>query len=401
MSAMGERDFESGSDERERDPGLDERDLELGLAAVRHLSAEIGPRPPASEQEAEAASYISQQLEQLGIQTSVESFRSGRSFGPAYMIHFGLACLAGLVRKPYGWLIGMVAGVSALQESRFSSFGLARLTRWRRSRNVFATIEPAGAAVRTVCLMSHMDSSRSGLMFHPRVVPHLGRLVAAAGLAVGIQCLSPLLERWRPGCLLLTGARGMCWATLALIVERELNGEHVAGANDNASGVGACLAIASSIAREPLANTRVVVLVTGSEESGVLGARDFLRRHDTEGWLFLNFDGVSADAPLRVLSKEGGPLDAHAADPELISVAESVGREWSDLQAEPLRYGSGLPYDSTPVLAGGGRGMSIVNQRGPIPDYHWPSDTFGRVSNVTFARAARFGEALLRKLDLD
>ena len=51
----------------------------------------------------------------------------------------------------------------------------------------------------------------------------------------------------------------------------------------------------------------------------------FLASHDTDGWMFLNYDGVSAEASLRVLSKEGGPLGSVDADAELLQLAADVG----------------------------------------------------------------------------
>lgn len=204
-----------------------------------------------------------------------------------------------------------------------------------------------------------------------------------------------------PGARLLDrGSRLLLALGLGLVVERELFGEDVAGANDNASGVGACLALARSLAKSRLTRTRVVVLVTGSEESGTLGMRDFLERHDTRDWRFINFDGVGAKAPLRVLAREGGPLAALAADPGLLDLAAEIGREQPELVAPPLDHGSGLPYDSTPVLAAGGRAISVVNQGdGAIPDYHWPSDRMERISPEHFGRAVRFGRALLDRID--
>ena len=65
------------------------------------------------------------------------------------------------------------------------------------------------------------------------------------------------------------------------------------------------------------------------------------------------------------------PSFAPSADPFLAR---------SSFAALPLAGGSGLPYDSTPVLVSGGRAISIVNQDGAIPNYHWPSDSFSEIS---------------------
>lgn len=380
-------------------------EIEAGLGAIRHLSVGIGPRPPCSEAESRAAGYVATELRRMGLEPRTETFRSGRSFGPAQLLIFGLALAGSLLQRVRGLRTvghGLAAlGVyTAIREGRFSSHGPAWLLRNRESRNVFTTIPPRREASRTVCLVSHLDSSRSGLIFHPRVTPHLGTLVGAAGGAALLQPVAGPLERLRVLRPVVQVSRLLVALAVGLITERELRGEDVPAANDNASGVGACLALAHSLTRAPLDDTRVVILTTGSEESGPLGIRDFLSRHDTDGWIFINFDGVGADAPLRVLAREGGGLTPAEADPELLALAAAVGAADPDLGAPPLDYGSGLPYDSTPVLVADGRAISVVNQgEGAIPDYHWPSDRMDRISPEAFGRAVRFGRALLDRID--
>lgn len=376
-----------------------------GLSVIERLSVGIGPRPPGSAAETEAAGYVARELEKLDLIPEVETFRSGRSFGPTYLMVFGLALAGSLLQRLPGFrsaghaLAGLGA-YTAIQEGRFSRRGPAWLLRRRESRNVFATIEPEADASRTVCLVSHLDSSRSGLMFHPRVTPRLGTLIRAVGGAVLLQVVAGPLERIRWLRSAVWASRLLSFLAFTLVAEREIRGEDVPGANDNASGVGACLALARSLERTPLETTRVVILITGSEESGPLGIRDFLSRHDTDGWIFLNFDGVGADAPLRVLVREAGGLAPVNADPGLLAHAAAIGAVNPELAAPPLDLGSGLPYDATPVLAAGGRAISVVNQgEGAIPDYHWPTDRMDRISAETFDLALRFGRALLERID--
>lgn len=382
-----------------------------GIEAVRHLSEVIGPRPPCSGQERWAAEFVTSDLGELGLSSSIERFRSGRSFGPVQLATFLLA-LAGsrlqrIQRGRHRHAVRLAghasAGLAAFTAIRESRFQAGRVTGWlrrRESRNVAAKVESADDAELTACLVCHLDSSRSGLMFHPAITPILGNLVAATGLAVIMQTVSGPISRIR--CLRWAerAMRSLVWIAVGLIAEREVRGTDVAGANDNASGVGACLALAGVLADRPLKRTRVVLLFTGSEESGVLGMRHFLSRNDTSGWLFLNFDGVGSDAPLRVLSREGGPLGGVSADPELLELATDVGNDIPELNAMPLAHGSGLPYDATAVLAEGGRALSVVNQAdGAIPDYHWPSDRMDRFSAAAFERAVRFGHEMLLRID--
>jgi len=384
---------------------------------IRALSDGIGPRPPTSNREQVAAEVIAAELEELGLTVEIDEFDSQRSFGPTYLSIFGLALLAwplsGSSRmwaRAAGGVSGLGAAALGAAESSFLPRSPLNLLRKRRSRNVWTAMDPSGPGSEnssgnvlgkprhTICLVSHMDSSRSGWMFHPAVTPHLGKLVAGAGLAVMVNALGPLTGRFRLGRTLRRVARVLIAASATIILERELRGKDVPGANDNASGVAACLNLAEHFSRYPLESARLVILITGSEESGAIGMREFLRKHDTDGWLFVNFDGVSADAPLRVLSREDGPAGSKA-DPGMLGAAAEVGEEHPELQARPLRDGSGLPYDATPVLARGGRAITIVNQEGAIPDYHWPTDTADRVSEESFGRAVKFAVALVRKLD--
>ncbi len=56
----------------------------------------------------------------------------------------------------------------------------------------------------------------------------------------------------------------------------------VPGANDNLSAVGALLAVAEELTRDPLEGVHVVLVSTGSEESLMEGMRGFARRHFDE-----------------------------------------------------------------------------------------------------------------------
>ena len=113
-------------------------------------------------------------------------------------------------------------------------------------------------------------------------------------------------RRWRAAArrladrprILVAGARALVAVGAGTAAERELRGSDVPGANDNASGTAVCV----ELCREPrrAAARRApgsFVLLTGCEESGLLGAQAFLRARDTSGWLFLNFDNVGAGGP--------------------------------------------------------------------------------------------------------
>jgi Zn-dependent M28 family amino/carboxypeptidase len=152
--------------------------------------------------------------------------------------------------------------------------------------------------------------------------------------------------------------------------------------------------------RKPLTNTRLVVLMTGCEEAGLLGAMSFLDSHDTSGWLFLNFDNVGGDVPLHYLPREGF-VQKWNADPALQALAADVAGRRPELGLRRAEREIGLTYDATPVLARGGRALTLVaaGEDGVIPNYHWPTDTSANVSPAALDRALEVGRDLLTAID--
>lgn len=374
----------------------------LALDLTTLLASGIGPRRPGSSAELEAALAMRRLLVAHGLDVRLSSFSSRSSFGSFYGPLFAAAALAGLVPRRLKALragLSITPVIAGAREDRFGGRSIASRVFKRSSQNVVSTIEPSGPAQRTLCLVSHMDSSRSGWMFHPRVTPHLGTLVSLVGLSLGIQGMDPLLGGRPAGRGLVRAARLVCALAAGIVLERELRGVDVAGANDNASGAAVSVVLAGELASNPLQHTRVVLLITGSEESGVLGMRAFLRSIDTSEWVFLNFDGVGGRAPLRYLEREGGRLQSWPADERMLAVAARIAGERAEGELTPRDSGSGLPYDSTPVLAGGGRAMTLSVQGRSIPNYHAPTDTADQIDLESLERALSVGREMIAAID--
>jgi hypothetical protein len=365
------------------------------------LASQIGPRRPASRAERTAAEWLREQLREAGVDAKLEPFGAYSTFALPQSVPLVAALAAGPIARRHAALGGGMALLAlglAAAEDDLRLRPLSRLLARRRSQNLVATVEPHGAAKRTLCLVSHIDASRSGLLFHPAVAPRLRPLLAATSAALTAQAASPVLDRALPGRAALTIARAWLAGALALLAERELRGNDVPGANDNASGAALTAALAAEVAASPLESTRVVLLVSGAEEAGTLGADAFLRSHDTSGWLFVNFDGVAAPATLRYLPREG-LLRTVAADPGLIEVAAGIASRRPELGLEPAQRLVGLTYDATPVLARGGRALTISAQDETIPNYHRPTDDFDNIDVDVLARALELGRELIASIE--
>ena len=369
---------------------------------IEALAGEIGPRRPTSGAEARAAELLAETLRSAGADARLESFSAYASFGYPVAAIAALALAPALLprrRRLLRTAIGAAAGAAVVAEGGLRNTPLSDAFATAESRNVVASIEPRATAERTLCLVAHSDTSRSGLLFHPALGPYLQPLFAAPAVATLALAAAPLVEHRCGGRLIARGLRLGLAATLALVLERELRGKDVPGANDNASGAATVVQLGSETAASRLESTRLVVLVTGSEEAGLLGARAFLDTHDTEGWLFLNFDGVGAPATLRYLPREGIGR-TWPADSGLLALADRVRTEHPELRLEPLDAPTGLTYDATAVLARGGRALTLVaGDGGRIPNYHQPTDTVANLDSERLANAIQVGRELIALVD--
>ena len=184
---------------------------------------------------------------------------------------------------------------------------------------------------------------------------------------------------------------------LSLLIEREGRGDDVAGANDNASGVAIAASLAAEVANKPFEQTRLVFCATGCEEAGTLGAQALIESRDTSGWLFLNFDSLGGAAPLKYLAREG-VITHWNADPKLVAIADRVACAHDGLMFRE-QAPAGLTYDTSPIIARGGRALSFSAQDGYIPDLHWPSDVFARIDPEAIGRALVAGREILAAID--
>jgi len=383
-------------------PDVTAMELDEAMELVELLACEIGPRRSTRAGERRAAEGLATWFAERGVQAELEGFRGYASFGPPFMAILATAVAPSLLppyRRRARSLLALLAAGGLISEGSLVHTPLSDAISRSPSQNVVATIEPAHTVRRTLCLMAHVDTSRSGLMFHPRLVDHLNRWVAFNSVLALVAAVGePLAGGARRGRRALVAARAVLAATIAVVAEREIVGEDVPGANDNATGCAVAAILAARLTSRSLDSTRVVLALTGCEESGTLGAAAFLDAHDTNGWTFLNFDSVGGDGTLRYLRREG--LITHwDADPGLVELAEGLAVRRPDLRIAGEDSHAGLLYDTSPVLARGGRGLTLSIQDGFIPNLHRMTDTLANVDPEGVGRAVSAGAELIAAID--
>lgn len=161
------------------------------------------------------------------------------------------------------------------------------------------------------------------------------------------------------------------------------------GADDNASGAAAVLAVARQVADTPLARPLLVAFWSG-EESGLLGstafARDDVAPAELLAYVNLDMVGRLEDNRLTVQALGSSPVW-----PGIVERANVPGGFDLALGDDPY-----LPTDSSAFNAVAVPTLNLFT--GTHPDYHRPTDTADRLDYDGLARVARFAGLVARRV---
>lgn len=381
---------------------------------VRVLAGTIGPRGSATTAEERASRYIADELRRLCDEVRVERFRSPSAYAWAYALFYalgvlasGLACLVAAGWLPTGALVpAALVGTGAcvlFYRENTTSGSVAVLFRRHPSQNVVGILRPRGPVRRRAVLVAHYDSAKWGLMFDPRRVHRFRALFlgsAASLLAAPAIAASTLLSGRAELAWLALWPMAYLAGSALLLLHRELFATYVPGANDNASGVAAMLALAERFASLRPQGTELWFVATGCEEVGLVGMLAFLARHGEElrDADFLVLDNVGAGCPAYTLGE--GMLRFHPSSPRLLAVARQVAREHPDWGVRGVRN-TLMSTDALPAARRGYHtiGFRGVDARGLLPNWHWPTDTVDRVDWGTLTAVTAFVAEMLHRLD--
>ena len=174
----------------------------------------------------------------------------------------------------------------------------------------------------------------------------------------------------------------------------------VPGANDNATGVVALVALARALARQPTRSVRVL-LVSTSEEATCEGMRAFAERHfdslPREGTFFLALDTLGS--PHLLVLRGEGMLGMREYPAPALALIDGLAAELGIGLVPNLRLRNAT--DGVFPLAAGYQCAALcscTHIKQPA-NYHSPTDVPENVEPGTLADAIRLSEALVRRLD--
>jgi hypothetical protein len=287
-----------------------------------------------------------------------------------------------------------------------------------RSQNVVARLPAAVTASRRVVLSAHYDTQpggwvwtlnrylmplgvRSPLLLMPPFTPVVFMMIAEVVLAIMALVaprIPPLIVLVPAGLLLLA------YAVLAVILLQWSFGLPVPGAADNASGVAAVLAIAEGwrAGPRPAEDVELLVLLSGCEECGLLGAAAWVDRHRAElrslPTVFVNIDGVGMGPP-RFLGAEVPAAGLPLRVPDwVLEQCAAVAAEQGLADAGPHALPG--PTDTLAFLASGLPGVTVAGFRDGfvLPHYHTMRDTSANMDFDAALAGKDFARAILWRL---
>lgn len=360
--------------------------------------------------EQDAARWAAGRLEECGAEeVAVEAYR-GRSTNSWSFAGHSLVALAGQALGGFAGAVVALASLVSLERDASGRFPWRR--RWvggGEGANATGRVAGAGERRGTVVVVAHLDAAKTGLAWHPLVTKLGGRrnlkrrrMDAVMGLqaaAIAGSAVAALLPR-RSLPRRLVGLPAAALNLLAVALNLDIaRSPVVPGANDNATGVAATLAIASSLAQGPPQNVDVEFALVGGEESGMAGFHSWLEARpelNAGTTLVLGLDTLGCGTP--IVAEAEGAVATHRYRPAALDVVDEGALLAGAL--EPERWRIGAWTDPLLALTRGLPAASILSVGpGYYTHYHHPSDLPEFVDWDCVAACARIAAGTIEAWD--
>ncbi len=382
------------------------------LDLTQEIIDACGPRLAGSEASRKAASILVQRLEPFCDRASVEPFEVHPAAFLGFMRVTAVFYLAGTALL-FASLLAAAACYSAGALITVLQFLLYKevLDPWfprAAGHNVVAVMEPEGEASRQLIFAGHHDSARvfNMLCHWPRLyrIRLVGAFVAVLGMPLIAWTSAALAAPVpRPAIAAYACAMGLLFL---LPMWFFLGEEGTPGAGDNL--IASCLLVCVARALRAdggLRGTRVVLFSSDAEESGLRGARAFVREHRAElrrlPTTLLNVDSVyRADCIQFLRSDLNGfvPLDRSLAE-QCVEIAKGLG---FGARAFSMYPGTGAT-DAAEFAKVGVKSTTLIALPTDVETenlvYHTPDDTVASIQPAAVEACLGVALALAREVD--
>ncbi|MBR4450698.1 MAG: M20/M25/M40 family metallo-hydrolase [Clostridia bacterium] len=268
---------------------------------IAYICRKFEKREPGTKGEEQACNYMSDVLKRLGCDSKVESFQEhprsffGWIFITITCVLLGIIALfvGNAVKTPVIPLIGAILIVFGLVIVLLQ-FGLYKkaidfLFKEKTGHNVTAFKKPTGEVKRRIVFNGHPDAAwewpvnyaLGGVGFEGHAI------ITAVGALyyLVLLCISVFKGGILEGALLKCALWGLIFVPFIAGLYFMVNYKRIVdGANDNLSGCYMGIAVLKALHDEDiqLENTEIGVILTGSEEAGLRGAKAWCEAHKGE-----------------------------------------------------------------------------------------------------------------------
>lgn len=345
-------------------------------------------RASGSPNERKAAEHIYQFMRNIGLVAKIDEFKSQQRM-TGELITIMAFFIAEVALYFFFPIISIIAGLIGLVlfwgyfTRRFKP--LAPLFRHSASWNVVGRFNNPNAQFKVI-FTAHHDTARSGPLWNPKTVANfrlnflIGFFILILLQAVAILTLFSFEAFIFKLLMIIIGVYVL--GNIAVLLISGLKGELVPGASDNASGVAVMLDVAARLKSLTFPEIEFWFVSTGSEEVGAVGMESFMKTYAEDlardNSYFINFDNLGKGTPHYFLGE--GMLNFYKFSRELIAAAEKASERKEFRMITPAQYR--LAYTDAIVPAGKGYPAILLlalDERGLIPNWHWPSDTLENV----------------------
>ena len=356
--------------------------VDFARREITHICRDMKKRAPGSEGEREAAAYMAASLKtDCGCaEVKVEAFKEHPASFYSYFYFsaaFDTLCAASFFIRPWlSILFGCLALILFLFHFVLYKKTIDPFVPEKESVNVTAVKKCSGEVRQRVFLNGHIDAAWEFPLNYRfgGVIFEIPGVMATVGVFFYIA-LSVFALCGAGGWTRMAGLCGLLFVPFFLLLTITYNPKRVVdGANDNLSGCYIGIAILREMERRGicLAHTEVGVILTGSEEAGLRGAKAWARAHKNDfkdvPTYIISFDTIHDPKQLAVNTRD---LNSTVqSDPELCDLFLQAAAE----AGVPCKKGIvplfGGSTDSAAFTQGGFRSIGLTGLNHVLEDYY-------------------------------
>lgn len=364
----------------------------FSVRGIKKICKDVGPRPAGSEQEHEAQKLMAAELDGACDKVEIEPFDVHPGAFLGWILTDGIMMIAAIVLFFFGMsaialALCALSLIFAIVEFLLYKKLLDPFFPKKTSYNVVAVRKPKGEVRRRIIFSGHADSANEWRFTYyggsKLLVPIIGLSFVGIllGLVLGIWAVAAghAFSAADSGALNVMRYVFLAWIPIlftALFFENKKR--PVMGANDDLTGCFISMAVVKYMQQHDIRfeNTEVWVVLTGSEEAGLRGAKAFCKAHKNElsdvETVFVGLDTIRDYDFAAVYSRDlTGTVKNDAGAGALVK--EAAKQTGLDLPYKSVFFGA---TDAAAVTQAGMKAVSVAAMDpAPAKYYHTRLDT--------------------------